>query len=81
MFYLRAMYLFVGLGLSIVAINAQIVFLERPELFNPKFEVAACYVMNKGKILYLKDVQLVLGATPGGCLAGKLRQIKRLSKR
>lgn len=33
---------------------AEMVFLEPPENFKPKLEVATCYVMHEGKALFLK---------------------------
>lgn len=40
----------------LASLNAQMVFEEPPEQFNPQFEIASCYVSHEGRILYLKRV-------------------------
>lgn len=36
--------------------NAQLVFLEPPENYNPKVEVAACFMKSKDQMLFLRRV-------------------------
>lgn len=53
-------------------LSAQMVFLKPPEQFNPKFEIATCYLKYQDKILYAKRVSTspwpYTWSLPGGAI-------------
>lgn len=54
--------------------NAQMVFLEPPENFNPTLEVATCYIMHKDKVLFLKRTTTSTWGHTWGLPGGKIEE-------
>jgi 8-oxo-dGTP diphosphatase len=54
--------------------DAKMVFLEPPENFKPELEVATCYVMNKGKALFLKRCTTSTWSHMWGLPGGKVEE-------